>query len=332
MTRHIPPAASLSLLSSLSLSLCFVSPLLAQPTPPATPASPTSGEGADEVEPLPPNYRVNPIYLKEPSAEELRFKALADEAYAQGDLVASLAHLRAAYEVSRHPRYIANQGLVYTDLGRFKEAVESLEYFLSTNPPIEKRRSAQQEINLLRPEVKIVTTPPGAELTLSKEGRSLGATPLKVRLLAGEHPITLSKSGYDTLSVSLYVIPGKPVFAQYKLMSQGIIDDAGQGSALGGDATSSGAQGVGVGASATSGGWPTTAKVLTGVGGVSLALSAGALLAARDAVITRDASSTRAGWSVAQGEADAYHTAGVGALTLGLTAALSGVVWGLLSD
>jgi len=336
-TPRAPLALALALPFALPLALPLADPAesAAQPAP-AAPAAPSPGALA-EAEELPPNYRVNPIYLKEPSAEELRFKALADEAYSKGDLLACLAHLRAAFEVSRHPRYIANQGLVYTDLGRYKEAAESLEYFISTNPPPDKRRSAQQEINLLRPEVKVVTNPPGADLALNTEGRSLGTTPLKVRLLAGEHPITLTKNGYDTLSVSLYVIPGKPVLAQYKLMSQGVLEPAagggeGEGGGGGGGAREAGgALGASARVGEAGGAWPAGATLLTGVGGATLALSAGALLAARGAVVDRDAAPTRAAWSAAQGEAGAYNAVGVGALALGLTAALSGLVWGAVS-
>ena len=95
---------------------------------------------------------------------EKAYKAQADDEYNRGDYRRALVSLQKAYLISKKARYIANQGLVLERMQRYPDAIKALEYYLKTKPSVGMARSAQQVINRLRPEVKIETDPPGAEV------------------------------------------------------------------------------------------------------------------------------------------------------------------------
>ena len=307
----------------------------------AKPQAPQGSTSAQEKD-----YQVNPIHLQPSTEEEIRIKGLADEAYSNGDLNATLKHLQAAYEVSKNPRYIANQGLVLADSGRYSEAIKALEYFINTNPPLPKLRSARAEINRLRPEVHLITTPPGASVTLTESKQSLGQSPITTHLVAGEHMITISKPGFDTQQIPLMIFPGKPISLQYTLIRRGrSLDEREQASLEGAqqlndtplgppssEADASLSARLSAPASSAVKPLPAGAKQLLWVGVGASVFSGAAQLLARDAVITRDAASNRAAWERAQGEASVYHTLSLGSAALAVVSAVASGVWWVVSE
>jgi hypothetical protein len=247
---------------------------------------------------------------------EASYKAQADEDYTRGDYRNALVSLQRAYLISKKPRYIANQGLVLEKMQRYPDAIKALEYYLLTDPPVNMARSAQQVINRLRPEVKIETDPPGAKIIVNRE--VLGVTPLTFRLLAGEHPLELSLTGYDTRTVTLFVIPGKPVFAQYKLdqSSNAItLDTALQ---VNDDLVKRP---------------PMTSLQSSGVilGSLTIGLSMTSYWFTRSAVIDRNHAPNQMAWEVAQSEVNLFDSMTYTAATIGVTTLLSSLSWWLLS-
>lgn len=272
-------------------------------------------------------YVVDAIHLHEPTTQELEYKSLADEAYSQGDLTETLRQLKRAYQVRKNPRYLANQGLVLADFGRYQEAVKLLEEFIKTNPPLPKRKAAQAEIVLLKPEVQISSEPVGAEVYVSGSKKLLGTTPFKQNLISGEYRIVLQKEGYDPLRVSLFVSPGKPVLASYVLNSKLVI--------------------TGPPLPSTQGHTPShfvTGQIKQGrhdsIGPKALSiLSASATLISvysyfltRDALIDREQSQTSIAWARAQGETEAYYQMSLVSASIASLSGLGAFGWWLYSQ
>ena len=247
---------------------------------------------------------------------EREYKSQADAAYARGDYRFALVSLQRAYLISKNPRYIANQGLVLEKMQRYSDAIKALKYYLLTSPPAELSRSAQQVIHRLSPEVKIETDPLGARVSIGRE--FLGLTPLTLRLIAGEHPLELTLAGYDTRKVTLFVIPGKPVFAQYKLDQS--VDVFSSGTLKTNELKTSSRPPMNT--------IQSSAMIL---GGLTLGLSATSLWFTREAVIERDQATTRLSWELAQTEADLFSSITFTTASIGFTALLGGLSWWLLS-
>ena len=249
--------------------------------------------------------------------KEKAYKAQADDEYNRGDYRRALVSLQRAYLISKKARYIANQGLVLEKMQRYPDAIKALEYYLQTKPSTEMARSAQQVINRLRPEVKIETDPLGAKVIVNRE--ILGVTPLTFRLIAGEHPLELSLRGYDKRKVTLFVIPGKPVFAQYKLDQSA--------NAFNVDSTLSKKESLPVTVRMNS--WQSSGIAL---GGLTLGLSAASLWFTRAAIIDRNHALNQTSWEIAHSEAQLFHSLSYTSAGIGLSAIVGALSWWLLSD
>lgn len=313
---------SLQRLSRLIISMSLVS----LTTPSLCPVS--SAAPGSELPPPPeiiaPNQLIRPeeVNLEPEQARqrELEYKRDADRAYAHADYPNTLIALQRAYLVSKNPRYIANQGLVLEKLGRYEEAVQALEYFLLTKPSEKKEAAARKVIMSLRPEVKIITDPVGAQVIIDGASQADLKTPTSLKLIAGKHLLELRLKGYEKLKTNLFVEVGKPTTAQYTLQldTRAIIEEEEKRAQI--DKTfklppMNTAQ----------------ASSLT-VGAVSLGIGAVSLWMSRDAIIERDMARSQATWSAAQREASALGGLGYGAASIGLTALIGGVTWWLLSD
>jgi tetratricopeptide (TPR) repeat protein len=256
--------------------------------------------------------------LKRVREREQQLKESADEAYNQRDYQKALDELQKAYLLTKNPRYIANQGLVFEDMKRYKEAVDALEFFIQTKPSKKKIRSAQQVINRLRPEVKIITDPSGAVVRFKSEKTSSGKTPLKLRLISGEHPMTLTADNYEPLSVTLFVIPDKPVLAQYKLRRIGWFGDDETQDSTHQPETSQRRWGTGV-------------KALLILGGLGAGLSLTSWWLTRSALIERDASVNSAQWEIAQNDAKLFYQLSNVSIAVSIGAMIGGLTWLYLS-
>jgi hypothetical protein len=252
------------------------------------------------------------------SKREGEYKSSADQAYSRGDYKETLVALQRAYLISKNPRYIANQGLVLEKLGRYQEAIQALEYFLLTNPPPDKARAAQQVISKLRPEVKFITDPPNAQIFLDGQLVTKGMTPLIIRVTAGKHPLELKLKGYETLKTTLFVLPGKPMLAQYKLY-------LGSESFVEAKPTAQPNFFLSLP--------PMTSAQVSGVtfGATSLGVSLLSFLLSRGAVIERDSARTRVDWSTAHREAETFNRLSYSSAGVGLTILLGGLTWWMLS-
>lgn len=249
--------------------------------------------------------------------KEVLYKAQADEEYNRGDYGSALVSLQRAYLISKKPRYVANQGLVLEKMKRYPDAIKAMEYYLKTKPEPEMARSAQLVINRLRPEVKIETDPPGATVLIN--GQEFGQTPVTFRLIAGEHPLEMYLRGHETRKVTLFVIPGDPVFAQYKLepnaeafsLDQKVKEAVKQENHP-----------------------PMNALQSSGLilGGLTLGLSLTSLWFTRAAIIDRNQARNQTNWEIAQSEASLFNSMSYATASIGVSAVVGALSWWWFSE
>ncbi len=136
-------------------------------------------------------------------------KAEADQAFLDGDYVGALQRLESAYAADPRPGLIANKALVLEKLGEYGPAVEAMERFLESEPPPPARALAEEVIARLRPELRILSTPSGAKVSV--RGEVLGETPLRTALLVGRHELSLEAHGYQTKKLQVNMQAGTAV-------------------------------------------------------------------------------------------------------------------------
>lgn len=244
-------------------------------------------------------------------AEAEALKQGADAAYLEGDYLLALQRLRAAYDLDPRPGYVANQGLVLEQLGRYAEAVAAMQRFLATDPPPDKAVAAHAVVDRLTPPVRIETDPPGAEVRIGEAGTLLGETPLDIRYVAGSHLIEVRREGHAPLSRTAKVLPREglvfraalaPLPETVETVREAPFGHRGWGFVLLGGAAVAGA----------------AAGVFYGLG--------------LDAAETRDAARTRAAWDDAQSRLELLDTSVTSALGVAGAAAIIGVVLIFVAD
>ncbi len=133
----------------------------------------------------------------------------ADAAFERGDHVRALYLLEQAYEQTKEPGLIANQGLVLQQMGEHKRAAEAFERYLDTGPPAEKRRAAELVLDRLKPKVIVTSEPSGAEVYIGASKVRAGRTPLELRLVVGGHFLTLRQEGFADATPTFELHMGK---------------------------------------------------------------------------------------------------------------------------
>lgn len=237
-------------------------------------------------------------------------KALADEAYLARQYRLALQRLEAAWTLDPDPRYIANQGLVYEQLGEYDEAVAALRQFLESDPPADKARAAREVIDRLEPPVRIETTPPGATVTVQGEPTPRGTTPLVTRVTAGTHTFILDLPGHARWRRPAKVEPGEGLRVEAALAPLPAPPPVRASRGLGAD------------------GWGYVA-----LGAAAVAGASGAVLytLGLDAAASRDGAVTGREWDAAHDRVALYDTTTVVAASIAGAALVTGValiVWG----
>ena len=229
------------------------------------------------------------------SAQTLdELKTQAAKALAAQDFKTALTLLEAAYAIDPKPDLGANIGFVQYQLGDRAKAAAALERFLSTNPPANKARKAQDLVDRLKPRIKIWSDPSGA-MVVAEDGGARGLTPVTLQLLVGQHTFTLKKRNHKPVSLTIQVREGQPDTVQRTLMRMRVerkkavvfakpMKPAGKPTSPWAWVALSGAVAAGAGAGGL--------YVLTG-----------------DALSDRDAARSSAAWTGHQSDAETYHTA-----------------------
>jgi tetratricopeptide (TPR) repeat protein len=153
-----------------------------------------------------PRPRADPEKARRDEARKL-LKA-GGRLLADGYYVGALAKFEEAYQVFPSPRIFFNYGQVYTELGRYLDAIVAFERFLAEAvgdaPPKELREleaAARKAITDLEARIAVLTltvNEPGAQVSV--DGARIGVTPLPrpIRLMPGSHSIVVAKEGFVT--------------------------------------------------------------------------------------------------------------------------------------
>ncbi len=135
----------------------------------------------------------------------VRLKAEADQAFREGDYPRALQKLRAAWEADPNPAFLANQALVLERLGAYQKAVDMLEAYLKSKPEEQKRKKALEILHKLRPNITVITEPPGARLRFKDRWEELGETPVTLQMVVGEYELVLEHSKAEPLEIKVKV-------------------------------------------------------------------------------------------------------------------------------
>jgi hypothetical protein len=144
-----------------------------------------------------------------PAFAEPSLREQADAAFERGEHARALFLLEKAYEESKEPGLVANQGLVLQSMGEHARAAEAFERYLAMEPPPEKRRAAELALDRLKPEVIVTSEPSGARVYVDTSSTSSGLTPLKLRLVVGSHFLSIRKTGYADATPTFDIELGK---------------------------------------------------------------------------------------------------------------------------
>lgn len=244
--------------------------------------------------------------------DSARLKVEADRLFVEGDYAGALVKLQAAYKADPNPGLIANQGLVLEQMGEHAAAAEAFERFLATRPPVFKARKAHEVLARIKPEVEVVTDPPGADVTVvDGSARKLGTTPLRTRLVVGTHTIELRLAGHHPAELAVRVWPGRALTVRQALVRDpnAPVEKPARPVESGGERHGS------VWAWALLGG----AAVAGGAAGAFYVLG-------DDAVSARDASRTGADWDAHQDDVELWNASYLTAAGVAGAALIGGVV------
>lgn len=137
-------------------------------------------------------------------------KAAADAAFAEKQYTKALHLLHRAWAAQPSPGLIANQGIVLKTMGEYARAVEKFEAFIRLSDDPGQLELAEVEVRRMKPEVLVVSEPPGAVVRFDNEPKAVGATPVRSRLLVGTHVVWLEAAGYQRAQLSFGVELGEP--------------------------------------------------------------------------------------------------------------------------
>ncbi len=244
--------------------------------------------------------------------QAMKLKRAADQAFVDGDYALALKRLRAAYAADPQPGFIANEGLVLEQMAEYRGAAEAFERFLATKPTAEKARAALKVLARIKPEVEVVTDPPGAEVRLvDGSARSLGKTPLRTRLVAGTYTMSLRLAGHAPAEIAIRVWPGRALSVRQALARESNVM-ADQVRPIDPKKKRRGG---------TKWGW-----VLLGGAAVAGGAAGAFYVLGDDAVSARDGARSGASWDEHQSDAELWNTSYLTAAGLAGAALVGGVV------
>ncbi len=135
----------------------------------------------------------------------------------------ALTALVEAFRLYPHPRIRYRGGVEHQHLGQLVEAIEAFESYLS-EPEREPEyvADAVSRMNLIRPGLGNVDILAETGVAVEVDGRARGRTPMsRLRLVAGNHRITLRKPGFRPVQTTVHVVPGQTTPVPVALTPEG---------------------------------------------------------------------------------------------------------------
>jgi tetratricopeptide (TPR) repeat protein len=238
----------------------------------------------------------------------------AEEAYRNGDDLRALSFLELAYAADPQPGILANRGLILERLGDTRRAVADFEAYLATQPPAEKRATAETALRRLRPEVLIGSDRPGLTVFLDDQSVPSGTTPLRLPLPVGAHLVRFEGPEVVAGQVAFIVEAGREQAIQLRPVPLRPVAE--------------------VGAQTRDGRTPAETWAYVSLGaGVATAVAGGALtLLMMGAKDDRDGASTRSAWKDHDETAELYQTGAGAAFGVSAAALATGLYFWFAGD
>ena len=255
-----------------------------------------------------------PVGASTPASRADLLRQQAEEAYRGGDHLGALSFLEQAYAADPQPAILANRGLVLERLGDTRRAVADFEAYLATNPPPEKRATAETAVRRLRPDVLIGADRPGISLFLDDQPTPVGVTPLRLALNAGAHLIRFEGQGVLPGQMAFVVEPGREQAVQLQVVPQTTP------TADAGDTDPSEARAR------------TWSYVSLGTGVVTAIAGGAFTLMMQGRKDDRDAATSRSAWKSADASAERYQTAAGAAFGVSAAAVATGLYFWFSGD
>jgi PEGA domain/Tetratricopeptide repeat len=172
-----------------------------------------------------------PTFAQQPSSKAAQQEAFSrfnkgKELYDENDFHAALIEFRRAYEIAPNYVVLYNIGNVYYAIQDYPNALTYLERYLSEggkNIPKQKRTEVERDVEKLRSRVSnldITVSVEGADIAV--DDQIVGKSPLPKPILVGpgRHRISVSKSGYNTISRSVEVASSETPKLPFELTEQ----------------------------------------------------------------------------------------------------------------
>ncbi len=177
----------------VALSLCSVAmgapPSAPQEAPATTPSAPSGKQPAGDVD------------ATRRADAKTRF-GTGLKLFEEGDFSLALIEFERAYSLVPDYRVLYNIGQVNIQLARFSRAAASLEQYLAdggTKVPKDRLQSVQVDLEMLRSrtaQLTVTTNVEGAEILVDESVVGLSPMTTAIRIDAGEHRITVRKTGW----------------------------------------------------------------------------------------------------------------------------------------
>ena len=142
--------------------------------------------------------------------------------FRDGGYQAALVKFQAAYDASKDARLLYNIAACERNMNHYARALLSMRAYVRGGGPRteEEKRDAEATIAQLEPltgVIAIETTEPGANVVL--DGELIGQTPLSeiTRVDFGKHTVSVTKQGFDPVSMEVEVRDGTPVQRSFAL-------------------------------------------------------------------------------------------------------------------
>jgi hypothetical protein len=156
--------------------------------------------------------------VAQPSGDGAKARASAltregTRAYQGGDYAAALARFQEAYAVFPSPRLLFNLGQCFGRVGRYVDATESFERFLTSagNAPASARVEAERSLEQMRDKVariEVAANVAAAEVVIDGVSRGLTPLPRPTLVAAGTHQVVVQKAGAEPFQRRLEVLGG----------------------------------------------------------------------------------------------------------------------------
>lgn len=165
----------------------------------------------------------------EPTTEDgLQYLRTANDAFDAGDFETAYENYQQAFEILEEPLVMYRMGETAEELENTPDAIEHYEHYREIGEDEEFLANIDEALPDLREQLpstlEVVTTPPGATVTVSEpgipEGTELGATPVSAERAPGAIEIDISMEGYDSESVHIELQPGEERTIERELQAQ----------------------------------------------------------------------------------------------------------------